>query len=651
MMVDAAPLFLNLLILLPLLISAIAEDTYYEYIFSSEEDDIPTTPPPPHTTLSARNQIPSVSTSQYNVLATADQKIVFQNKTTTETERWEWVTDLSGAWGGVIDAPITSLAYSPSSELLYIGTTEVLNFWDEKTSRFSRIGGNEGLPMRNITSLTVDDEKGFVYIGTTEGLILYRPSNKQHTWRYFAGPRYLPDDYIVGLSLNPTGSLDILHESQTTTLKPTKFTLSKKQAHFTNMLNERHRRTNLVSDFPNHDSDNDGLWTSLVLVSSLLEASLTSSAAASDSASYFLRGLTLLNEVPNSPGFFARSVCAPEEWGVTCGNQDAGGDWNVSTHPDYQNWFYKSDTSSDEAVGQIFGLLMSYKLSDVPEDKKTAKKLLTTIVNNLIDNDLNLIDPLTRQPTLWGRWGPEEVNNNRQWSDTRGLQSLQIVSFLAAAAAVTDPTHPDQQKYSTEFNRLAQEEGYLQNLLNTKITTPIDLNYSDDELTFLPYLTFFIALEMLEENKTGTTITIATAPITSSLERTFQFVRPEQSSLWNSIFLACTSILPSPLSDKDRNQIINDIIYNLETWPLSHIDYETRNENRIDFNWENSSSRFGETHSESSKKIAPFPANERRQFRWNASPYAITDGGSNSVETDPGAFLLPYWLSKYYGLF
>ncbi|GMH63048.1 hypothetical protein TrST_g9923 [Triparma strigata] len=628
MMVDAAPLFLNLLILLPLLISSIAEDTYYEYIFSSEEDDILTTPPPPHTTLSARNQIPSVSTSQYNVLATADQKIVFQNKTTTETERWEWVTDLSGAWGGVIDTPITSLAYSPSSELLYIGTTEVLNIWDEKTSRFSRIGGNEGLPMRNITSLTVDDEKGFVYIGTTEGLILYRPSNKQHTWRYFAGPRYLPDDCIVGLSLNPTGSLDILHESQTTTLKPTKFTLSKKQAHFTNMLNERHRRTNLVSDFPSHDSNNDGLWTSLVLVSSLLEASLTSSAAASDSASYFLRGLTLLNEVPNSPGFFARSVCAPEEWGVTCGNQDAGGDWNVSTHPDYQNWFYKSDTSSDEAVGQIFGLLMSYKLSDVPEDKKTAKKLLTTIVNNLIDNDLNLIDPLTRQPTLWGRWGPEE----------RQLQTqLILISRSIPLNSIALLKKRDTCKTSSTPN--------------TKITTPIDLNYSDDELTFLPYLTFFIALEMLEENKTGTTITIATAPITSSLERTFQFVRPEQSSLWNSIFLACTSILPSPLSDKDRNQIINDIIYNLETWPLSHIDYETRNENRIDFNWENSSSRFGETHSESSKKVAPFSANERRQFRWNASSYAITDGGSNSVETDPGAFLLPYWLSKYYGLF
>ena len=71
-----------MLILLPLLISAIAEDTYYEYIFSFEEEDTPTTPPHTHTTLSARNQIPSVSTSQYNVLATAYQKIVFQNKTT-----------------------------------------------------------------------------------------------------------------------------------------------------------------------------------------------------------------------------------------------------------------------------------------------------------------------------------------------------------------------------------------------------------------------------------------------------------------------------------------------------------------------------------------------------------------------------------------
>ena len=40
---------------------------------------------------------------------------------------------------------------------------------------------------------------------------------------------------------------------------------------------------------------------------------------------------------------------------------------------------------------------------------------------------------------------------------------------------------------------LVNEHGYGENVINTKITQPSDDNYSDDELNFLPYLTYFWA--------------------------------------------------------------------------------------------------------------------------------------------------------------
>ena len=75
------------------------------------------------------------------------------------------------------------------------------------------------------------------------------------------------------------------------------------------------------------------------------------------------------------------------------------------------------------------------------------------------------------------------VNGHRAWSDERGLQSLQILAYLSAAANLTGPQPWIMDAYHELTNATNQ---YNQNLLNLKITVPLDDNYSDDELTFLP---------------------------------------------------------------------------------------------------------------------------------------------------------------------
>jgi hypothetical protein len=60
--------------------------------------------------------------------------------------------------------------------------------------------------------------------------------------------------------------------------------------------------------------------------------------------------------------------------------------------------------------------------------------------------------------------------------------------------------------------------------------------------------------------------------------------------------------------------------------------------------------RFGVPGTESSKTRPPLPANERRQFRWNRSPFEVADGGDGVTEYDPGAWLLPYWIARFHNL-
>ncbi len=51
-----------------------------------------------------------------------------------------------------------------------------------------------------------------------------------------------------------------------------------------------------------------------------------------------------------------------------------------------------------------------------------------------------------------------------------------------------------------------------------------------------------------------------------------------------------------------------------------------------------------------SQQLTILPCNERSQFRWNADPFDLTDGGSGFNLYDPGAWLLPYWMARYHGL-
>lgn len=68
---------------------------------------------------------------------------------------------------------------------------------------------------------------------------------------------------------------------------------------------------------------------------------------------------------------------------------------------------------------------------------------------------------------------------------------------------------------------------YVSNTLNAKILSPDDDNFSDDELTFLPYHTMFT-----------TTAARANPALIASLRRTWTCVRSLRSDLWNAIYAA-----------------------------------------------------------------------------------------------------------------
>lgn len=441
-----------------------------------------------------------------------------------QLSRWEWVTRLSDEAGGVYDGPAQRMAFGADGSL-YVATPVCVNVRHTNGS-VSRLGWREGYPMNSTTSVDVEHETGNILVGSPYGAALWESA--RGAWRYFYGARYLAGSSVVGplLAASPTVSV-VSTDGGLTVLESQQWTLAMKAEQMEAILKARHDRHGLVGDcslgsfgnlssFAGHDDDNNGLWTSLVVGALALKHAVTGDADAKALAEHYHGGMRLLNDITGIKGLMARSAVAP-------GESHQSGHWHPSTVEKYKGWTWKGDTSSDEVAGHIFANTLMADLLN----SSAARSLLTDITTYIVNNGFNLVD-VTGNATLWGRWSPVDLNDNRRYSDGRGVNSLQMLAHIRATVTHSgDPTGVLEAGYKTLVNATNQ---YAQNLLNLKIESPGDDNFSDDELTFLPFLSFCFSANMSS---------LAAAPFSASLDRTWNAVRALRSDLWNAAYIAC----------------------------------------------------------------------------------------------------------------
>ena len=102
-----------------------------------------------------------------------------------------------------------------------------------------------------------------------------------------------------------------------------------------------------MADCINGDSDNNGLWTSLVVAAEVFRYVATNDSDAAALAWHYYDGMRLLHRITGINGLIARSAVAPNE------THSGGGLWTPSTVPQYAGWTWKADASSDEVVGHL----------------------------------------------------------------------------------------------------------------------------------------------------------------------------------------------------------------------------------------------------------------------------------------------------------
>ena len=440
-------------------------------------------------------------------------------------------------------------------------------------------------------------------------------------WRYFAGRRWLPDDKVVGIGPAPEGGVRVLTKTGHSRLYSRRITLADKAAIFESRIAARHNRYGFVtscrlerpddpSDFVHEASDNDGLWTALYVAAEAFRYAATGDPDARELARKSLRAMMMLEEKSTIPGFPARAIVRVGEERV----RKSGGEWHPSADGE---WEWKGDTSSDELDGHYLAFAVYHDLVATPEEKEEIAAVVRRITDHLCDNDYCLID-VDGQHTRWAVHGPRYLNHDPAWAPEKGLNSLEILSHLKVAWHITG-----LPAYRRCYEDLIRTHHYALNTVFQKITTPGQVNHSDDELAFVAYY----PLLLYEEDPDLRAIYLL------SLERSWQIERPEACPLWNFIYGAVTG---RPCDAERAVQTLREIPMDLRNWRML-------NSHRDDIALDLRAGRFGERQS-----VSVLPAGERGVMKWNGNPYRIDTGGDGHEEDDGTFFLLPYWLARHH---
>ena len=524
----------------------------------------------------------------------------------------------------------------------------------------------DGLPYDDFTTIAVG-ENGVIWIGTHKGAIRFDGS----TWEYRQGPRWLPDDDVRAIAVQPNGSAWFDTPKGVGLIERRPMTLAEKAKFFEDEIDRRHRRTQYgyvldvklkrpgdASEWTQHDSDNDGLWTGMYGAGECFAYAATGDPSAKKRATAAFEALRFLGTVtqggphPAPPGFVARAVLptsGPDPNKSDSRQRDErkrredglwktiSPRWPVSADG---KWYWKTDTSSDELDGHFFFYALYYDLvASTEAEKRAVREQVSAIADHLIAHNFRLVDH-DGQPTRWGVFNPESLNRDPNWWSERSLNSLSILAYLKIAEHVTGAT-----KYREAYRNLIDRHSYDANVLIPKTNAgPGSGNQSDDEMAVMG----FYNLVRYETDP------VLLSKYTLAFSNYWTMERPELNPLFNFLYAGVN--MGKHFSDafgrrdlSPKGEWLEESIDTLKRYPLDRVSWRLTNSHRKDIVPLQRYKREGESTGlgyRNNGKVLPI--DERFVDKWNHDPWQLDQGRDGTELADGASFLLPYYLGLYH---
>jgi hypothetical protein len=525
--------------------------------------------------------------------------------------------DLAWDWGALPSLKIRDIL--PAGPCLYIATDRGLGVLRGMT--LSAIHGQDGLPFEDTTCLA----RGFtndLWIGTSRGAIRKLGTE----YHYFAGQRWLPNDKVNAIAVDGT-RVFIATDGGISIISYQSFTLEAKAAYYEKHLRDwGQKRLGLVHKLEWDDAlgqyvreagDNDGGYSSDYLSAQSYRYAVTRDPAALAEALNTFHALVWLERMTGIPGFPARSVWVKGETGHKSSHGSGGypAEWHDVPGTPFE---WKGDTSSDELCAHFYATSLFLELaapSAGAQEVALAKQHLNRIASHLLEHHWQLID-VDGKPTRWGRWDSDYFLTDEGHFD-RGLQALEILSFMKTAGAVTGDAN-----FDSAYDRLVSL-GYPAWTLRQRVVFPSDVvaNFEDQ-------LSFWVYWNLLRLEKDP----VLKSVYRRSFERTWEILRIEQQPWFNFVYGALTG------NDCEANQAVR----HLREWPLDLTIWSYQNSHRADLR-----TAAGYTAIKSAPR--PFSPREREPMRWDGWTMQADGGTGGRDVVEPSGWLLAYWMGRYHG--
>jgi len=540
----------------------------------------------------------------------------------------------------ILAADVYGLALDPQGRLWAGGLGGVTLY--ERGEKLREVRAADGIPNAWVGSVA-RGPRGEMWVGTAAGISIFK-ADGTHTVRH--SRRWLLNDEVIALSPAPSGyAMWVLTPAGLSKISEAPLTLAAKADYFDVVTEERHVRPpgfvekivlhepHSLASWRPEDDDNDGEYTSQYLSAQAFRYAATGSKDALEKARRSWKALTFLGEVSGLGGFIARTVIPPD-WdhmhdpNLTYNDNERAvlsvveprfkpveERWHLSADG---AWRWKGDTSSDEYTGHYYAFVVYYDLIATEEEKPAVRAYVAKVTDYLIEGGYDLRD-IDGQPTRWGVWSPDKINNDPDWRAERGINSAELLAYLLTAWHITG-----DDKYRGHYDKLVTEHHYAENARRAKVFDPAWITHIDDCLLVMVYR------PLLTYEKDPALAAI----YRESFDHWYEGIRHEQNPWFNFSYAGLTGT--------EAQQ--EDSLFFLRDTPLDLISYSIDNRQREDL------SIVRRPILEDLQTNRILPPSERATVRWDKNPYQALAGESGHTEWAPTFWLMAYWMGRYHGL-
>ncbi len=537
----------------------------------------------------------------------------------------------------LLSAATAALA-KDENDILWIGGLGGVTLYRHNL-RVGEFRSAEGLPGIHVQCLRLAPD-GRMWVGTDKGISRY----DGQTWSVRHSRRWLLNDDVRDIEFDSYGTAWIATAGGVSAIEQKRMTLADKAGHFTRIMLDRHVREPYIvekvllaspgdtANWSPRDDDNDGQYTNMTMAMESYRYAATGDKAAQERARKAFQSMRFLQTVTGTPGFVARTVI-PAGWTpISDPNREYSARqiaeslvdnprekvvqqrWRLS---DDGKWLWKGDTSSDEITGHMYGYFIFYEFAATEQDKKEVSEHICRIMDQLMADGYVLKD-IDGMHTEWGVWAPERLNHDPDWAPERGINSVELLSYLKLAYHVSG-----DEKYQKAYLDLIHNHHYLENARTAKNFNPSMITHIDDELLALAYPCLL----------TCETDPAIRAVYMESFERWYRGIEHENSPYFNFTYAAFTGFDPH----------LDASIAYLRDVPLDLVRWRVDNTQREDVELV----RYPELESVTTSRM--LPPSEISFFRWDRNPLQAIQGDGGHTESDGHFWLLPYWMGRYYG--